>query len=183
MKKTEHSRVGNYNVQVPKIGRGTVATEFLAQLIAALPKVIRGGRGIHIEYFAGGYNISATGGGRGGGGGLILCQISSIGSDYLVCDSEIGSINVARPHMLRYTGLHGVTVNYPNGDSIEYTYDVTNPEWKRQADDGSTTITQILTPNYVSGEYIHASVCTTGLEAAPTYQDVNTCGRHWAEEP
>jgi len=83
--------------------------------------------------------------------------------------------------MLRKTGLDGVQVTYDSGAAITYTYDATNPEWKRTANDGSSTITQVLTPSYAVGEYLHVVPCNTGLSAAPTYQDLNTCGRHWAE--
>lgn len=176
MKKTEHSRVGNYNVQVPKIGRGTVATEFLAQLISAIPKVLQGGRGVNVEYFGGKYIISSTGGGRGGGGSVFDATVTDIGNDAVEATISDATYVIAKPYTLRKTPFDGIEITYPNGPAITYTYDVTNPQWKRVADNGTYQETQVITPNYFVGETIQVVPYGGG---AP-YIDINTAGRMWA---
>lgn len=87
-------------------------------------------------------------------------KVAAIGDDYITCvtfnGTETGEeeITVAKPYELRRTPFDGESYN-----GIEYTYsdDVT-----READDGSTTETQVIVPEYVVGDVIMAMRNITG---------------------
>lgn len=96
--------------------------------------------------------------------------IDAVNEDYLECTfySERGAesletVNVAKHISLRPSYYDGETFVYLNGDSITYTKDATAPEWKRQADDGSTSVDQIPIPCYRIGEQINVMQTETSV--------------------
>ena len=120
----------------------------------------------------------------------LVAQIVTIHDDYLACtvyderrQLAGGNVKVAKPWMLRRTPFDGIAIVYPNGQTITYTY---VDDRERDADDGATNETQVMTPDYYVGEVIDAFEKMTGvLLPDGTYaiwQDRNTCGRFWALE-
>jgi hypothetical protein len=106
-------------------------------------------------------------------------QITAIKEDYLECvfynerteAATASTVNVAKNRKFRPSLYDAVTITYPNGDVIEYTKDATNPEWKRQADNQTTTVDQIVVPSWYVGETINifnaASSAVTDVDSYP----------------
>ena len=160
-----------------------LSRENIEILASAIGRVVVPGPGIYIDRL--GYDkvvIGSKSRSSGGGGGtLYKCVIASSGiaATTLTCtNTELGTITVARPHLLR---SETKTIAYPNGDSIDYTADATNPERKRSADDGASTETQLVTPMYYIGETIYAMEAATDITDVD-YLDINVAGRQWAAE-
>ena len=125
-----------------------------------------------------------------GAGESLTAQVVAAQNDYLECKiyDEVSAtagvtIFVAKPWMLRRTPFHGATITYLNGQSITYTY-VSQRE--RTANDGATSETQVMTPDYYVGEVIDVIEKRTNVAlpdgSKATLQDRNTCGRFWAQE-
>lgn len=117
-------------------------------------------------------------------------QIVSIEDDYLKCqaydevtETATVTIYVAKPWMLRRTPFDGEAIEYPNSQTITYTY---VDDRERDADDGSTNETQVMTPDYYVGEVIDVFRKRTNVidenDDYCRWQDRNTCGRFWALE-
>ena len=106
-------------------------------------------------------------------------------------------IFVAKPFQLRKTPFDGETIEYVNGQSITYTYEADAFGRAREADDGTDTEDQAMTPDYFVGEELLAMFVETGLKTNATedppaagatfveqrifWEDLNTCGRFWAK--
>jgi len=117
--------------------------------------------------------------------------IVSEADDYIVCNAyttgtaaAIGSaINIAKPYLLRRTPFDGVTITFPNAQAILYTYTANDT---RTAYDGSTTQTEILTPQYTVGELLNAVAGISGGTgvtvsfAMLVWMDINAGGRQWS---
>ncbi len=117
-------------------------------------------------------------------------QIVEIEDDYLKCqtydevtEDATVTLYVAKPWMLRRDPFDGETIVFPNGQSITYTY---VDDRERDADDGSTNETQVMTPGYYVGEVIDVFRKRTNVidenDDHCRWQDRNTCGRFWALE-
>ncbi len=98
---------------------------------------------------------------------------ASLGSDSLV------RVNVAKPYWLQQTPWNGKTVSV-NGETITYDYTGLG---ERTADNGTSILTQNITPSYFAGDVILAVNGATGLlldGIAVVWTDVNSAGRNWA---
>ena len=107
------------------------------------------------------------------------------------------TIFIAKPFQLRKTPFDGETILYPNTQSITYTYESDEFGRAREADDGTDTEDQVMTPDYFIGEEILAVFIETGLKTNATedppvgsspfveqrifWEDLNNCGRFWAK--
>ena len=101
-------------------------------------------------------------------------KIQEIYEDYYTCvivsyqDGDWAEteqvIPVAKPMRFRTAFYDGQTIQYGNGDNITYAKDATNPEWKRQADDGVAEVDQIVIETPYVGEIILIYQTDTGLE-------------------
>lgn len=113
-------------------------------------------------------------------------RIKSVGADHLVCRTWDGTTEgtldllVAKPYLLRRTPFDGQT-----RDGITYTY---SSDIAREADDGSTTETQVVVPSWVADDIIYATrEVQGGVEAEGGgeelfWVDDNRDGRAWAKE-
>jgi hypothetical protein len=108
-------------------------------------------------------------------------KITAIAEDYLECvlynerteTEQEQVIYVAKQRRFRPSLYDGTTITYSNGDVIEYTKDATNPEWKRQADNGSSTVDQIVIPCWYIGEVISCKQKATSVVTTPDGYYVN----------
>lgn len=133
----------------------------------------------------------------GGGGACKFAVITAINDDDLTCkeydpvaDAAVDTsetFRVAKPPAAQMTRYDGETVAYQNGQSVSYTY---TDERERTADDGSSSETQVMTPDYYVGELIVAAPMTTSVTWTDgdsvvhriVWQDINAAGRYWAKE-
>jgi len=125
---------------------------------------------------------------------IIDAVIEDIKEDYLVCsrynefsDTTGGTILVAKQQRFRPSMYDGLTINYFDGDSITYTKDGVTPEWKREADNGTTAYTQRVIPCWYIGEIISVRAKPTSLVSDVDDGSVNinweeTETRVWAVE-
>lgn len=91
------------------------------------------------------------------------------------------SFNVAKPYLLQQTPFDGQTVAYIDGESVTYAADGTNPEYKRNHDNGVTSADFIVTPNWFVGEQIIIIPLPTFVNGT-LYNWVELPGmRYWAE--
>jgi hypothetical protein len=101
-------------------------------------------------------------------------QITAVHEDYLDCvlynerteTATAQVIYVAKQRRFRPSLYDGVSITYINGDVITYTKDATNPEWKRQADNG-VSVDQIPIPCWYIGEVIRISQEATSAVTVP----------------
>jgi len=160
-------------------------------------RTLRGGPGVTVR--VAGQEVTIRNANRVGRDlGLVqMMEIYDIFDDHLECylynavDAEAGTqvVFVARPYQLQRTPFDGEIIVYANGQSVEYTY---VDDRKRSADDGSSSETQVMTPDYYEGDIILAIrniAGGTGLTAtkgattiAIQWMDLNTAGRFWAKE-
>ncbi len=124
---------------------------------------------------------------RAGGDGIKV-QVVDFKDDYLECeffdefkDVADGRVDVAKPWMLRRTPFDGETIDY-RGQSISYVY---TSDRERTAT-GATSETQVMTADYYVGESLTVIPVRTGVElpdgSLAVWEDINTCGRFWAQE-
>jgi hypothetical protein len=116
-------------------------------------------------------------------------EVQSVGEDSLTCKNYSnvagadsgGSFTVAKPYLLQQYPFNGQTITYIDGDQITYTKDATDPEYKRNHDDGSSDADFVITPNYYVGEVILIMRVPT-LVGGSTVADWMECGmgRYWA---
>jgi hypothetical protein len=142
---------------------------------------------------------SGGAGGAAGMGGLAMFEVTGERADTVTArpTSFVGGaseptgsaeIDVAKPWLLQRTPFDGETIDYPGagGQSITYTY--TN-DFTRTANDGTDSITELVTPRYHEGELIVAvripvtSVGGSEGDEAVAWMDLNTGARAWAKEP
>jgi hypothetical protein len=117
--------------------------------------------------------------GKSGGAPVLILTLVSHHNDYLLCvDADANEYAVAKPYELQRTPFDTLTI-----DGVEYTYTSAS---EREADDGVTTETQFITPNYRVGGQIYAVAIRTDTGAVGpddpdplTYLEVNQ-GRAWA---
>lgn len=116
-------------------------------------------------------------------------EIQSVEEDYLVCkmyDTVAGSttganIAVAKPFLLQQSPFDGQTITYIDGEAITYTKDATDPEYKRNHDNGSTSADFAVTPNWFVGEQIVIIRVPFSVNGT-TYNWMEfPMGRYWAE--
>lgn len=96
-------------------------------------------------------------------------KITAIRENYLEClmynerNETVSAqvMNVAKQRRFRTSVYNAATITYPNGDVITYTKDATNPQWKRQANNGTTTVDQVPIPMWYIGEIIRCSQSAT----------------------
>lgn len=92
-------------------------------------------------------------------------------------------INVAKQRRFRTSFYDAAVITYPNGDVITYTKDATNPTWKRQANNGATTVNQIPIPCWYVGEVIRclstATSVVTLADSLPIFWEEDE-PREWA---
>lgn len=115
-------------------------------------------------------------------------EVQSIGEDSLTCknySSVAGadsgsSFTVAKPFLLQQTPFNGQAITYVDGDVITYTKDATNPEYKRNHNDGSSDADFVITPNYYVGEVL--LIMRVPTLAGGVVCDWMECGmgRYWA---
>lgn len=122
---------------------------------------------------------------------LKKAKITAIGEDYLDCviynerteTATATVVYVAKDREFRPSLYHAATITYPNGDVIEYTKDATNPQWKRQADNGVTSVDQIVMPCWYIGQVIKIVSCATSAVTDPDGFTINyeeAAFRQWA---
>jgi len=121
--------------------------------------------------------------------------VRDVQADYLVCrpyypvDDSIDStdVYVAKPYMLQQTPFDGYEVEYDNAQTIEYAYDTYR---RREADDGTNSEYQVMTPDYVTdvnsvghGETILAVHVATNvvLPVASVTSTTWSANTHYAE--
>ena len=118
-------------------------------------------------------------------------SIVSEEADYIVCTAwntvtslAVGStVNIAKPYLLRRTPFDGVTITFPNAQDIAYTY---TENGTRTANDGTSSQSEILTPQYTVGELLIAFTGMSGgsgvtvSDSMLVWMDVNTGGRQWS---
>lgn len=117
-------------------------------------------------------------------------KIIDVFDDYLECKwysprtEYLHSVTVfiAKPFILRQTPFDGVgDLTFDNGDTISYVYDTYR---LREADDGSNTEDQVVTPDYIANEQILVVFGATGVTVGGVplmWSDINTAARAWAE--
>ena len=111
-------------------------------------------------------------------------QITAVREDYLECvlynerteTAQTQVIYVAKQRRFRPSLYDGISITYINGDVITYTKDATNPEWKRQADNGAS-VDQIPIPCWYIGEVIRISQEATSAVTVPDGVVIN-----WEED-
>jgi len=110
--------------------------------------------------------------------------VRSVQDDYLICQAWDGGflsgidVQVAKPFLLKNSFFDGQTV-----DGVSYTYLDVNT---REATDGTTTETQLVTPSYFLDATIYAvkdviggvDLNGSGIE----WLDLNVDGRAWAKQ-
>ena len=115
--------------------------------------------------------------------------INEVFEEYIDCNfynersaTDTGQqVFVAKPLQFRPSFYDGETISYPNGDSISYTKDATNPEWKRQADDGTNEYDQYVIPAWRVGEVMRIAQCESSVQVDNVYlQWVELESRVWA---
>lgn len=125
-----------------------------------------------------------------GGTQIRKAQITALQEDYYECvfyneqSATTGAVvNVAKPLAHRASYYDGETFTYADGDSIDYTKDSTNPEWKRQADPGAGNQDQELIPNPRVGEIIPVFKTNTSVQVSNVYLfwEEMPGVRHWGE--
>lgn len=94
-----------------------------------------------------------------GGQGLRNFKILSLHGTYLTCSewngsSYTGSWTVYKPYHLRTD----VSSEVIDGVTVNYTYDVSDPDNKRVADDGTNVETEVMHPRYVAGDFVEAQM-------------------------
>lgn len=115
-----------------------------------------------------------------------MAEIQDIFEDYLDVKMINGGVadgatfSVAKHYLMQQTPFDGQTVTYADGTSITYTADATDPEYKRNHNDGSENADFVVTPNWFVGEQIIICrvPCWIG-ETAYSWMEV-TPGRFWA---
>lgn len=125
-------------------------------------------------------NLSDNGQLAGVGVRVQRFQLVSVGTDHLVCrlldGATVGTedVLVAKPYLLRasITARGGLTYSYSSSTA-------------RTADDGSSTEDQVVTPAYVAGDEIIATLVRggTGVTVAGVpllWREINE-GRAWAQ--
>lgn len=141
--------------------------------------------------FPDGVALDIPGGQAIGGSSVYFrwAEVQEVYADYLVCkmyDPVAGSSTganfaVAKPYLLQQTPFDGQTVTYIDGDNITYTADGTDPEYKRNHDDGVTSADFVVTPNWFIGEQILVMRIPTWVNGT-TYNWIELAmGRYWAE--
>lgn len=134
--------------------------------------------------------VRRSAGGPGSSGSQRF-RVKSVLDDHLECvrydanaDSEgPDTVLVAKPYELRRSPFDGTgAVDYPDGQSISYTYQDLRT---RDADDGTVVQTEKMTPNYWIDSQILASKPDggTGVKVDGSFlvwEDENRGGRHWA---
>ena len=104
-------------------------------------------------------------------------QIVAVFEDYIECvlynertaTASTNTVYVAKPLSVRPSYYDGASFSKLNGDVIAYTKDATNPEWKRQADDGSTSVDQIILPCYGIDDIITIFQSDTSVQVDDVY--------------
>jgi hypothetical protein len=112
-------------------------------------------------------------------------QITEIKEDYLVCvmynelteTAQTQVVYVAKQRRFRPSLYDATTITYINADVITYTKDATNPTWKRQADNGVTSVDQIVVPSWYIGEVIRIS-----QEATSAVTEGDSFPINWEED-
>lgn len=118
-------------------------------------------------------------------------EVQSVGEDTLtvkvynpVTNTVTGeSFDVAKPYLLQQSTFDGVTVAYIDGESITYTKDATDPEYKRNHDNGVTNADFIVTPNWFVGEQVIIKRVPTYVNGTLYNWIEDAPGRYWAEVP
>lgn len=119
-----------------------------------------------------------------------MAQIVEVFEDYLevtlwnpvAVSTKGASFYVAKPPLLQGNTWDGLTITYVDGEEITYTKDATDPEWKRNHDDGSTDADFVITPNYFVGEVIVILRCPNNVIVdgrALQWMEL-ALGRYWA---
>lgn len=178
---------------MPEWSRGTVIeAQDLDRIVSALAKHIVGGDGIIIRRDGVNTIISAArrplaGVGVTGGAAVSWAMVTGLEDDYVTCveyspDSTStggASLNVAKPYHLRRTPFDGETVTYLTGSELIYTYDATNPEYKRTAENALGYVeTQQITPSYFSGEVLTIAETVTGVTGVE-WLDISSFSKFW----
>ncbi len=156
-------------------GARSLSAGALNDLMAAIPRLIRGGAGVNVKKIGDRFIISLAADQTGAASGVGIATITDVSNDtYLVCDKDGATVNVARPWALR----NGV--DWPTGP--EYAYDTPGV---RVATLDDVVENQRVTPDYQVGEEILVarlpSVRIDGDddESAIVWCDLNTAGRCW----
>lgn len=133
-------------------------------------------------------DLPDSGGVAGASNYIRWAQIESVSEDYLTCkqfDVRAGtttgqSFAVAKPWLLMQSPFDGESVTYIDGETITYTKDATDPEYKRNHNDGVTSADFIVTPNWYVGERI--MIIKAGAYANSTFYSwvELALGRYWA---
>jgi hypothetical protein len=115
--------------------------------------------------------------------------VEAVYADYLECklyNPVAGSTSgatfaVAKPFLLQQTPFDGETITYIDGESVTYTADGTDPEYKRNHDNGIMAADFVVTPNWFIGEQIIIMQMPV-LVNGTLYNWVELAmGRYWAE--
>jgi hypothetical protein len=116
-------------------------------------------------------------------------EVQSVEADYLVCKfynpvsgtTDGADFGVAKPFLLQQSTFDGQTISYIDGESITYTADGTDPEYKRTHNDGVTSAAFVVTPNWFVGEQIIVMNLPTYVDGALYNWVELALGRYWAE--
>jgi hypothetical protein len=115
-------------------------------------------------------------------------EIQSVSEDYLTCKlyntvagtTDGADFAVAKPYLLQQNTFDGQTINYIDGESITYTADGTDPEYKRTHDNGTTSGSFVVTPNWFIGEQIIIMNLPTYVNGTLYNWVELALGRYWA---
>ena len=134
-------------------------------------------------------DLPDSGGVAGASNYFRWAQIISVSEDYLVCKAYNviagttagDNFNVAKPYLLQQYPFNGESITYIDGETITYTKDATDPEYKRNHNNGTTSADFIITPNYFVGEQILIMKVPTYINGTIYNWVELAMGRYWAE--
>jgi hypothetical protein len=134
-------------------------------------------------------DLPDSGGVAGASNYFRWAQIISVSEDYLVCKAfnviagttSGDNFNVAKPYLLQQYPFNGESITYIDGETITYTKDATDPEYKRNHNDGVTSADFVITPNYFVGERIIIMKVPTYINATLYNWVELAMGRYWAQ--
>lgn len=115
-----------------------------------------------------------------------IAEVQAVYPDYLDVKMLSGSaadgatFSVAKDYRLQQTPFDGQTITYIDGSSITYTADATDPEYKRNHDDGVDSADFVVTPNWFIGEQIIICRIPSTIDTTTYAWMECTPGRYWA---
>ena len=177
--------------QPPRKGQALTAKNLDANIVKGPQRGMAVSGNANLRRFQDGLSVDLpnSGGVAGASNYIRWAEIQSVSEDYLTCkqlDIVSGSVSgeefaVAKPWLLMQSPFDGEAIAYIDGDTIIYTKDATDPEYKRNHNDGVTSADFIVTPNWFVGERI--MIIKAGAYSNGTFYNwvELALGRYWAQ--